>query len=91
MDTGRCRWFASGEVDFASRLAAADQSVRDEVDDKIMSPPINAPDGAVLLIGATPTALTPATSARDTILMMIGRDWIDPRHQPAGPTCLRSA
>ena len=42
--------FASGETDFLARLAAADQSVRDDVDNLIMSPLINAVDGAVLVI-----------------------------------------
>lgn len=43
--------FASGEVDFPTRLAAADQSVRDELDTKIMGPLVNAVnDGAILII-----------------------------------------
>lgn len=42
--------FASGEVDFAARLAA-DQSVRDRLDEQIIGPLVNAVnDGAVLLI-----------------------------------------
>lgn len=43
--------FSSGEVDFAARLAAADQSVRDELDATIIGPLINAvDDGAILVI-----------------------------------------
>ncbi|WCM55954.1 hypothetical protein [Microbacterium sp. EF45047] len=42
--------YATGEVDFARRLAESDQSVRDEVDEKIMSPLVNGTDGAVLVI-----------------------------------------
>lgn len=91
--------FSTGEVDFAARLAAADQSVRDEVDSQIMSPLVNGVDGVVLVINghadrvdtgedhATSLQLEHdasrdrAASAMDTILMMIGRDWLDP-----GPT-----
>ena len=40
--------FGSGELDFEARLAAADQAVRDEVDDLIMSPLVNGVDGSVL-------------------------------------------
>jgi outer membrane protein OmpA-like peptidoglycan-associated protein len=42
--------FGTGEVDFPARLAAADQSLRDEVDSQIMSPLVNGVDGVVLVI-----------------------------------------
>jgi len=43
--------FATGEVDFAARLAAADQSVRDQLDQVILGPLVNAVnDGALLSI-----------------------------------------
>lgn len=43
--------FATGEVDFPARLAAADQSVRDQLDTLIMGPLINSSvDGAILVI-----------------------------------------
>lgn len=40
--------FGSGEVDFAARLAASPQSVRDALDEVILSTLMNSPDGAVL-------------------------------------------
>lgn len=89
--------FASGEVDFAARLAAADQSVRDQLNDLIMGPLVNAVnDGAILIIEGHSDRVDTgedhrtcldreraasearAKSAYNTILMMVGRDWIDP-------------
>ena len=91
--------FGAEEVDFATRLAAADQSVRDQVDNLILSPLVNGMDGAVLIIRghADPidsggdhrtllqregeASLHRAQSAMDTILAMIGRDWLTPPPQ----------
>src|SRR5688500_16972496 len=91
--------FGTGEVDFEARLAAADQSVRDEVDNQIMSPIVNGIDGAILVINGHADRVDTgqdhktclqlehdasrdrASTAMATILMMIGRDWLDP-----GPT-----
>lgn len=42
--------FRSGETDFAQRLAAAEQRVRDAVDDVILSALMNSPGGVLLLI-----------------------------------------
>lgn len=42
--------FAAGETDFAARLAASSQSVRDDFDNNVMSPLVNGPDGVVLVI-----------------------------------------
>ena len=88
--------FGSGELDFEARLAAADQAVRDEVDDLIMSPLVNGVDGSVLLVQGhadrvdtgedhqtclrleRDASRARASSAAATVLMMIGRDWIDP-------------
>jgi hypothetical protein len=41
--------YGSGETDFAQRLAAS-PSLRDKVNVEIMSPLMNAPDGAILVI-----------------------------------------
>ena len=100
--------FGSGELDFEARLAAADQAVRDQVDDLIMSPLVNGVDGAVLLIRGhadrvdtgqdhatclqleSDASRARARSAGETILMMIGRDWIS-RRRPVGVRCPRSA
>jgi|JI10StandDraft_1071094.scaffolds.fasta_scaffold43023_5 flagellar motor protein MotB len=89
--------FATGEVDFAARLAAIDQRMRDMVDELIMGPLVNAVNGgAVLSIEGhsdrvdtgedhrTSLALERdasrlrAQNAEATILMMLGRDWIEP-------------
>lgn len=42
--------FASGEVDFAARLAASNQTVRDDFDRLVMSPIVNGADGVVVTI-----------------------------------------
>lgn len=42
--------FESGEVDFAARLAASSQTVRDDFDHLVMSPLVNGVDGVVLTI-----------------------------------------
>ena len=42
--------FASDEVDFAARLAASPQSVRDDFDTNVMSPLVNGVDGVILTI-----------------------------------------
>lgn len=42
--------FGSGEVDFAARLAASSQEVRDDFDTLVMSPLVNGLDGVVLTI-----------------------------------------
>lgn len=44
--------FGAEETDFLPRLAASPQSVRDDFENLIMSPLVNSPDGAVLLIEA---------------------------------------
>ena len=88
--------FATGETDFEARLAAADQSVRDEVDNQIMSPIVNGLDGAILVINGHADRVDTgedhktslqlehdasrdrSNSAMAAILMMLGRDWLDP-------------
>lgn len=88
--------FATGEVDFEIRLAAAPQSVRDQVDTLILGPLANAVDGAVLVVEGHADRVDSgedhrtslelersasgnrAGSAVRALLMMLGRDWIDP-------------
>jgi flagellar motor protein MotB len=88
--------FIANEIDLERHLAAAGQSWRDDVDNRIMSPLMNAPDGAVLVVQGHADRVDTgedhraclkkehdasrarAVSAVDTILMMLGRDWISP-------------